>query len=217
MDECFEYFLENFGPQLHSVQPSTTDIKKFRGKLPDKLLEYWQDHGWGGFSDGLFWLVNPSDYTEIVDVWLDNTKVEDHQNYFAIARTAFGRLFLWNKLTGQTATISPLYAQVITTPPNRSVLAGDESSAVEAFLATKDPEALDIEDEKDKKLFKRALKKLGPVKADEMYGFEPALVIGGIPKLENLVKVKLIEHLILLHDFGDVEILHMDVSRHTKN
>lgn len=81
-------------------------------------------------------------------------------------------------------------------------------------MATKEPDALDIEDEKEKKIFKRAVKKLGALRADEMYGFEPALVIGGAPKLDNLVKVKVIEHLILLQQFGKIEILHMDVSRH---
>ncbi|USX11287.1 DUF1851 domain-containing protein [Oxalobacteraceae bacterium OTU3CAMAD1] len=214
MDECFEYFLENFGPQFNKVQPLPSDIKKFRGKLPDKLLEYWQDHNWGGFHNGLFWLVNPSDYTRVVDAWLSNTGIEGVDSYFAIARTAFGRVFLWNKSTGQTATISGLFSEIITTPPNRSVLAGDEVSAVEAFMATKEPDALDIEDEKEKKIFKRAVKKLGALRADEMYGFEPALVIGGAPKLDNLVKVKVIEHLILLQQFGKIEILHMDVSRH---
>jgi hypothetical protein len=214
MDECFKYFLENFGPQFNKVQPLPSDIEKFRGKLPDKLLEYWQDHGWGGFHSGLFWLVNPSDYTEVVDAWLSNNGIEGRDSYFAIARTAFGRVFLWNKSSGQTATISGLFSEIITTPPNRSVLAGDEVSAVEAFMATKEPDALDIEDEKEKKIFKRAVEKLGALKADEMYGFEPALVIGGAPKLDNLVKVKVIEHLILLQQFGEIEILHMDVSRH---
>ena len=214
MDECFEYFLGNFGPQFDRVRPSISDIEKFRPKLPAKLLEYWQDFGWGGFHDGLFWLVNPSEYTEVVSAWLGDTNIQGRDNYFAVARTAFGRLFLWNKSYGQAVTISPLLAEIITRPTNKSVLAGDDVSAVEAFLATKEPNSLDIEDEKEKKIFKRAVKKLGTLKSDEMYGFEPALVIGGTPKLENLTKVKIIEHLILLQQFGDVEVLHMDVSRH---
>jgi hypothetical protein len=213
MDECFEYFLENFGPQFEKVQPSSGGIEKFRGKLPDKLLEYWLDYGWGGFHNGLFWLVNPDDYVDLVTSWLDG-RIIDSQDYYVIARTAFGKIFLWNKANGQTVTVSPLFSEIITRPPNKAVLAGDDATALEAFLAAKEPDSLDIEDEKEKKLFKRVLKKFGVLNSNEMYAFEPALAIGGMPKLENVVKVDIMVHLALLEQLSDVEIRHMDVSRH---
>ncbi len=37
-------------------------------------------------------------------------------------------------------------------------------------------------------LFKPALKSLGPLKSDEMYGFVPALALGGQMELKNLQK-----------------------------
>ncbi|WP_209713648.1 T6SS immunity protein Tdi1 domain-containing protein [Duganella sp. 1411] len=58
------------------------------------------------------------------------------------------------------------------------------------FLSKKKADRLDIEDVKEKNLFKRALKKLGPVAADEMYGFEPALCIGGMTVWKILEKSK---------------------------
>lgn len=45
--------------------------------------------------------------------------------------------------------------------------------------------------------------KLGPLEVDEMYGFVPTLTIGGAPKLENLQKVKIMEHLTFLADLGE--------------
>lgn len=68
MDEYFEIFLSEWGPQVSKIGPNKAEIEEFRGKLPDKLLEYWQANGWGGYYDGLFWLINPNEYVPVVDV-----------------------------------------------------------------------------------------------------------------------------------------------------
>lgn len=54
-------------------------------------------------------------------------------------------------------------------------------------------------------LFSRARKKLGPLKSDEMYGFVPALMLGGSEALENLEKVNIIEHLTFLSQLSPLE------------
>lgn len=82
-----------------------------------------------------------------------------------------------------------------------------------AFFASKKQKSSDFYDWKDKPLFKRALRKLGPLQSDEMYGFEPALTIGGTPNLEHLVKVKMVEHLVFLSQLGEVELVDIDVRR----
>ncbi|MDN8320448.1 DUF1851 domain-containing protein, partial [Acinetobacter baumannii] len=50
---------------------------------------------------------------------------------------------------------------------------------------------LDYTDKNGNKLFDRAVKKLGVLKADEMYAFEPALALGGEESLQHLTKVNL--------------------------
>jgi hypothetical protein len=54
-------------------------------------------------------------------------------------------------------------------------------------------------------LFRRARRKLGLLKSDEMYGFVPALMLGGSEELENLEKVKIIEHLIFLSQLSPLK------------
>ncbi|MBP1202858.1 hypothetical protein JOD97_000872 [Duganella sp. 1411] len=214
MDEYFEIFLSDWGPQISKTQPNKAEIEEFRGKLPDKLIEYWQANGWGGYYNGLFWFTNPNEYIPVVDAWLDGTDISDKSAYFAIARTAFGRVFLWNKKTGQNATIDALSSRLIITPPDKKVIDGDDTKAFQYFISGEEPDDLDFKDVKEKPLFKKALKKLGPVAFDEMYGFEPPLCIGGMPHLENLNKVKAVEHLVLLEQLGDVEVMRIDVSSH---
>lgn len=214
MDEYFEYFLSKLGPQGQKTQPTEMQISKFSGKLPSKLLEYWSNYGWGGYHSGLFWITDPDEYCPAVEAWLEGTDIDDKENYYAIARSAFGRIFLWNKKKGQNVVIDALYSQIITSPPDKYVVSGEDTKSLQAFFSSTRTDELDIEDVNEKNLFKRALKKLGPVASDEMYGFEPALSIGGMPKLENMAKVKIVAHLILLEQLDDVEIMHLDVSRH---
>ncbi|EPM49801.1 hypothetical protein A256_19840 [Pseudomonas syringae pv. actinidiae ICMP 19103] len=54
-------------------------------------------------------------------------------------------------------------------------------------------------------LFEPAREKLGPLKSDEMYGFVPALVLGGPMELKNLQKVKTIEHLTFLSQLSPLQ------------
>lgn len=90
---------------------------------------------------------------------------------------------------------------------------GNDTIALQSFFIGKDPKNLDIDDIKEKKLFQRALKKLGRLSQDEMYAFEPALCLGGLSILGNLRKVKIIPHLFLLEQLSEIEIMHLDVSR----
>ncbi|WP_409524976.1 T6SS immunity protein Tdi1 domain-containing protein [Pseudomonas sp.] len=54
-------------------------------------------------------------------------------------------------------------------------------------------------------LLKPALKELGQLNHDEMYGFVPALMHGGSDQLKFLKKVSAVEHLIFLSQLTDLE------------
>jgi hypothetical protein len=57
-----------------------------------------------------------------------------------------------------------------------------------------------------KPLFARARKKLGVLAAGEMYGFVPALALGGTASVATLEKVAIIEHLDILAQLGPLRI-----------
>jgi hypothetical protein len=54
-------------------------------------------------------------------------------------------------------------------------------------------------------LFDPAKRKLGILQSDEIYGFVPALMIGGSEDLKNLEKLKIIEHLTFLAQLAPLE------------
>jgi hypothetical protein len=206
-DEDFEYFISKFGEATHCAAVSAATLEKWRGKLPDQLLTYWQREGWCGYADGLFWTVNPEDYEDIVDEWLENSPFEQIDAFHVIARSAFGKLYLFGEKTGSGVTISTA-THALTALQRDLAKKDDEELARQArnFFAFSKPDYCDLDDESGSPLFKRALAKLGPLAPDEVYGFEPAIVLGGKMQLENLAKLNLDIHLTILRQLAPPRI-----------
>lgn len=201
-DENLELFIEELGEPNHYRAVTQAEIGRYRGVLPDKLLEYWKDIGWSSFSDGLFWLVNPADYDHLVEMWLEGTSFPEIDRYRVFARTAFGVLHVWGERSNRTFVIHcPMHA-IIAVKSKVKKIENDSELAVQSFFAMSDRERFDIEDVNAKPLFLQALKKLGPLKPDEVYGFEPALVAGGKLSVDCLAVLNLDIHLTILRQFA---------------
>jgi hypothetical protein len=198
-DEDFEYFVTNFGEATYRAATPATSVEKWRGRLPERLLTYWADEGWSGYANGLFWFVNPDDYEDLVDEWLDGTRLDEVYAFHAIARTAFGELFLFGESTGRSVKTSCSAQAVFVRDLTRKTLQKLDLSR--AFIGL-GKDACDLKDESGLPLFDRALGSLGALAPDEMYGFEPAVVLGGKMLLEKLRKVKLDQHLTILRQLA---------------
>jgi hypothetical protein len=201
-DENFEVFIDEFGEATHRVEVPAASIEKWHGKLPDQLLEYWKEEGWCGYANGLFWTVNPDDYEDLVDEWLEDTPLEQIDAFHVIARTAFGQLYVCGERTGVSVTISCEIGSVFALPKElKPKSREDQDWSVKAFLGLNNDNC-NLDDESGLPLFNRALAKLGPLAPDEMYGFEPAIILGGKMRLENLAKLKLDVHLTILRQLA---------------
>ncbi|MCG9655911.1 GAD-like domain-containing protein [Vibrio vulnificus] len=219
-DEDLAFFLSELGQPTTVIPASQTDIEKYRGKLPEQLLEYWKILGFSGFSDGLFWLTNPAEYQDILDRFLEDTLFEQQDVYYVIARNAWGELQLYGEKTGNSLEISPHLNWITTENGNENeIKSGNANQAIKDFIALQDPERLDIENNQGKPMFPATLKKHGALDANEVYGFAPFLFAGGEKKVSNIVKCDIFAHLNLIADMGEMEIIDMAslVSRAIKN
>lgn len=134
----------------------------------------------------------------MVTSWLEGTKFKDMDKYHLIARSAFCALYFWGEETGASLKIASIVSRSVTQTP---VLSKDQSGKrVQGFLLSNEVEHNDFNE-----LFKPAKKKLGTLRHDEMYGFVPALMLGGSPTLDHLEKVKAVEHLVFLSQLGPLE------------
>lgn len=201
-DEHFEIFVEEFGEVTTPVPATVSETEKWRSTMPSSLLEYWSEEGWSGFAQGLFWIVNPDDFEDVLAEWLVGTPLEKIDRFHVIARTAFGKLYLWGEKTGPSAEIVASDHSILCVERDLRNPVKNLDLALRGFFSGSDPTYADALDEDGKPLFQRALQNLGPLRSDEMYGFEPALVVGGKARIENLRIVKVHEHLGMLRQMA---------------
>ena len=205
-DKLFSFFISQFGEATSQVTVPDESLAKFRGVLPDQLLAYWKSEGWCGYRDGLFWTVNPDDYADVLDMWLEDTPFEEIDSYHVIARTSFGKLFAWGEKTGPSLTVScPIHSLIALEKDLKKPLA-NPNHEISMFFAGTTPGECDLKDEDKKPMFERTLAKLGPLQAEEMYGFEPALVAGGRMDVDHLRKVNADIHLTILRQLAPPRI-----------
>ena len=216
LDKDFEWFLEQFGEPQNAVPVPQTTIDKYRGHLPNRLLEYWQQYGFCGFKDGLFWIVNPDDYQDTMATWLQGTGVDELDTFHVFARSGFGELRLWGEKTGQSWKIDLVDGRLFNKRNDeKDIAAGKADDRLQAFFAVVAPSTFNLVDvDTNEPLFEQAVDKFGPLKPDEMFTFEPALFLGGEQTFKTVNKVNLFIQSEILAGMGHREI--MDIKGLTK-
>jgi len=188
------------GPAMHKRGVPAQSIERFRGKLPEQLLANWEDHGWCGYADGLFWTVDPQEYEPVLEAWIGDSSFMEKDAYHIIARGAFGELYFWGERTCDSLKVFAPGSYCF--PRESAFQNGDMERGLQVFFSKRNREENDFAD-----LFVSASEKLGPLKHDEMYGFVPALALGGPSELSHLQKVKAVEHLVLLAQLAPLEVV----------
>ncbi|WP_137940462.1 GAD-like domain-containing protein [Chitinivorax sp. B] len=208
MDEFIELFLEDFGPAFLRQWVAQSSIDRYRGKLPDQLLKYWEGYGWAGYAKGGFWLVNPQEYEPVLEAWIGETPFMEQDAYHVFARDAFGSMYFWGEKTGPSLLISPLDSSAY---PNNTYLemmqSGDADRVVKFWFASQAPDTMGFFDINQQPLFDRALARLGRLDSTQMYGFVPALALGCPNTVEKLQKVSIVEHLVFLAQLEPLQII----------
>lgn len=218
MDAGFISFYKDagFGPINDTTCVPEAAVRYYEYRLPRKLIEYWRYWGWAGFADGLFWLVNPAEYEDVVALWLAGSPFERRDRYHVIARSAFGELFLWGEKTADSLTIQTLFGQIF--PADRSDDIGNGSAQsmntlIQEFMATLCRSNLDILDTHDRPLFSPLRERLGILRPDEMYGRAPSFIEHAPYRIEHFARVHAVTHMAqlatvceryVMQDMGDV-------------
>ncbi|WP_299185304.1 GAD-like domain-containing protein [uncultured Psychrobacter sp.] len=211
IDEKFDFFMEDFGQPDWQYPVEQATLEYYRGKLPDKLLFYWEKMGFCRFKQGLFWIVNPADYEDELVLWLDEDILKQ-DNYYVIARSGFGKLYVWGEKSGFAFEITPTYGWVYQEQGDaKDIAAGLEDRAIQLFFTIQQVQYVDMEDNNDKPLFKRCVKKFGALEYDEMFGFVPALAISDNASIKNVDKMNIFVHLNILADL--IEIQHINFKK----
>ncbi|WP_272517871.1 GAD-like domain-containing protein [Providencia sp. PROV221] len=207
-DEAFELFVEKFGEATISRFVSEEEIDKWRGKLPELLLTYWHNEGWSSYYNGLFTIVDPDDYEDIVDEWLENTYLEEIDSFHAIAINGFGNIYLCGERTGHCIDISSIYNTIFVQKKtiNNINMEKFKNNTIESLFVLSE-----IDDYNKKGLFEKAVKKFGPLGDNKIFGFEPAIILGGELDIKYIQKVDARIHLSILAQLAEPEINEINI------
>ena len=155
-------------------------IEKYRDRVPEELVQIWQEDGLGTFLDGYLKVINPDDYIELVrDSYFNGERV------IPIFVTAFGDVVTWEDgaYVGLLEYKSEDVDIMIKNFKHFLRFVGDDDFKEEFF---------------DFPLFHQAVVKYGELAFDECFGFVPLLPLGGKKDVKHMDKVKILEHLDLL-------------------
>lgn len=188
-------FKNEFGSPDRYIEANEDVINKYQGILPDELLLYWKEYGFSSFKNGLYWITNPDKYTKLVQSYLKGTPFESRSNLYVVARSAFGKLYIWESTKGGSLRLFSMYNMVFSSADaDRENYTKEEENFEMINYIAKSPISLDDDDASGKPLFERALKKLGKVEIDEMYGYKLSHFLGGKESITNLTKMNLFNH-----------------------
>jgi len=192
-------------------------IKRYKGILPKELIYYWETYGFSSFLDGLFWFTNPDDYKELVQEYLEGTEFENRKDIYVIGRNAFGELYLWENKKGNTLSLFSLLNMIFLSADadRESFDKENENFEMNRCIGNYYPEGLDEDDASSKPLFQRALKKLGKVESNEMYGYKLSHFLGGKESIKNLIKMDLFNHYSIQKQLKEPVISISDMENNT--
>ncbi|MFB0844497.1 T6SS immunity protein Tdi1 domain-containing protein [Paenibacillus oleatilyticus] len=179
--EIFNDFL------LHEIA-SEKLINQYKDRVPEQLINVWKNYGFGTILNGYLKIVNPDMYRSL----LEGVYVRSQES-LVIFTTSMGDLLVWedNK-----------YLLLLNF--RKGKMQGI-SSGFDYFFSDLEDQA-SLQDDLDWLPYPDARKKYGEVGFDECFGYAPILGLGGAEKVENLKKVKIIEHIYLITQFmGSIE------------
>ena len=195
------------GEPTQSYPVSEQTLDKYRDILPPRLLDIWQQDGFCQFQNGLYYIVNPEDWQDVVDVWLEGTEFAVLGRFYAISRTGFGELKVYHPETGTAIKIHTIKG-IISGSIRNLQTAKEKEIGIEVYITKGGWDYADFKiGENGTPMFKKARKKLGGLEQYEMYAFEPAYRLlesmQMLPTLDNLVKLDARVHMLLLRDIID--------------
>jgi hypothetical protein len=128
VDEFLVFFQSHFSSIEIDKKTTPEFIAQHEHTFPKYLFYIWGKLGFASFEHGGFWLVNPTEYEDILELCLKDTKFPEHDEFYVIGRSAFGELYTVGKNTRSKLTIDIVNLRIYPT------LRDDENNTELALL-----------------------------------------------------------------------------------
>lgn len=159
---------------VHAPVPAEI-IEEYRGRVPDELVEVWEQYGYGTFGEGFLRVIDPKLYEAEVGDCIGKTQGDGIA--IPIMVTGLGDLITWEP--SRPGVTGILYRE------GRTVGLG----SMKTFLTlTRLDGAEHLSETLDWDIFPKAVEAHGELPYDQSFIFVPLLSLGGEAKVENLHK-----------------------------
>jgi hypothetical protein len=194
-----------YGPPQQARKADPAYAETWRGRVPDWLIRFWVDYGWGSWRDGAFWICDPALLEPVRDAVLEGDPLIDPARAVLFAYTAFGDVLgfhpeimsfdiNWHVFDAVGYNDRQMRSDPKTGAPlSMAALFGGAFSTMNSSP---------MDDENGDALLPQAIERLGRLEPGEIYGFFPALKMGGENRVENLKRVPIVEHCLFLSQLG---------------
>jgi hypothetical protein len=206
LSEDFEYVISKFGEPTPRRAISTDHLNELRHILPTELVDFLVVYGECSMAEGRIQVCDPILYAGLSNHILGTDRDFGKHASYLFCYTSFGRLSFWNKTFGLHTVY--LYEGLVSCAALSNGLLNDplaHRGITVPFGITVDD--LDNVDDSGKKMFARAKKRLGPLEVGECYGFFPLLGLGGPRKVEQLRRVRALEHFSMVAQTTDLRLI----------
>ena len=159
----------------------TEIIEKYKGQVPDEIIEIWKNYGLGSFLNGYLRVINPDDYKELIE----DTYFSGKES-IPLFTTAFADVITWQE--------NEYIGIVLYRLEDFEIMA----SGMDFFFSDIYTEKNFTDKYFDLKLYEKAVKKYGELEYNQSFCFVPLLGLGGKKSVDNLDKGDTLTHIYLI-------------------
>jgi hypothetical protein len=213
LGEYFQYIIGKFGVPRQAIPLAPASRAEISRRLPPELVEFLSEYGLGSWFDGRFQFCNLLRFQSIVDLLLEGDAELRPERTAMFGYSAFGEIVAWNQDHGRLKVDLPYLSASI----GPVVTGGTPDQAITSFLAGIGDfdygDCYEDDVEGAPLLFERVRKAHGPLQLGEVYGFFPALELGGRAHVETARRVKALEHFAILAQLGPATLFEYPNGR----
>lgn len=90
-------FVAAYGPPRDPVVPSDAVVEAAKGRLPEELIQLWQEHGLGWYADRNYWLCAPNQFDDYLAIVLKDVEGVEPASLAAYGYSCLGSIDLWQE------------------------------------------------------------------------------------------------------------------------
>jgi len=196
--DMFTYMIKTLGEPADASRVSAAEASRYADRVPPALTRFWIEHGRGAYLDGMYWICDPAPFDPLLEDIFNGDPEFNPAEMTVVAYTAFGSLRVWHRQR-RKVNVDLLVNQVFNPPASSWHDSKTGQPYAEDFSVANHVAIVRTQYAADETAFlKAAIAAHGRLRRGEVYGFFPALQLGGRYRVEAVQRVKAVEHFVFL-------------------